>query len=208
MKLYYSPGACSLAPHIALREAGLSFETERVDLGTKRCAEGDYTQVNPKGSVPALKLDGGELLTEAAIVLQYVADQAPDKKLIPAPGTMERYRAQEWLNFIATDLHKGFSVLFGADRNVANSEGNQQLKHSARENLYRRLAVVGNRLEKNDYLLGSQFSVADAYLFTVLRWAKAFQVELGRYPGIERFMARMQARPAVKAALETESPKN
>lgn len=205
MKLYFSPGSCSLSPHIALREAGLAFELEKVDLRSKQLASGgDYTRVNPKGSVPALQLPSGEILTEGVAIVQYVADLAPEKKLAPKAGTLERYRLQEWLNFISTEVHKGFSPLFGADRMVSNPEGNAQLKAALTANLGRKFEILSVRLSERDYLMGD-FTVADGYLFTVLRWAKAFQLELPK--ALQRFQERVQARPAVSEALRAESPK-
>jgi glutathione S-transferase len=205
MKLYFSPGSCSLSPHIALREAALPFELEKVDLRSKEMASGgDYRQVNPKGSVPALKLPDGTVLTEGAALLQYIADQAPEKNLAPKAGTMQRYRLQEWLNFVATEIHKGFSPLFRADQMVTQAEGNAQFKAALIANLHNKFKILAEHLEKHEYLM-DHFTVADGYLFTVLRWAKAFKIELP--PAIQSFQERVQARPAVAAALKAESPK-
>lgn len=197
MKLYYSPGACSLSPHIVLREAGLDFEMERVDLKSKKTEHGnDYLEINPKGYVPALRLDDGELLTEGPAIVQYLADRVPARKLAPAAGTMERVRLQEWLNFISTELHKSHSPLF-------NPAAPEEWKTWMRDLIGRRLALVAKQLEGRDYLLGD-FSVADAYLFTVLSWGRFVNVDTSAWPVIGAYQARMAARPAVQAALKAE----
>jgi glutathione S-transferase len=198
MKLYYVPGTCALGPHIILREAGLDFELDRMDPATRRTASGeDYLKVNPKGSVPALRLDSGEVLTEAAVILQYLADRKPDSGLAPAAGTMERYRLAEWLNFIATDVHKQFSPFF-----------NPKLPEAWRENqlnvLNRRFEFLNERLKDRSWLMGERFSVADAYLFAVLSWTKLFDIDLGRWPVLAQYLARIAERPAVAAALKAE----
>ncbi|AUX43421.1 glutathione S-transferase [Sorangium cellulosum] len=198
MKLYFSPGACSLSPHIALREAGLEFDLEQVHLGTKKTKTGtDFTQINPKGYVPALELDTGEVLTEGPAIVQYIADQRPESGLAPPAGTLQRYRLQEWLNFISTELHKQFSPLFGP-------KTEEQQKDAARAYIGRRFDHVAQRLESNSYLMGEQFTVADAYLFTVLTWTNFAGIDLGRWPALARFAERVGARPAVQAALQAE----
>lgn len=198
MKLYFSPGACSLSPHIVLCEAGLAFETETVSLSTKTTASGqDYKTINPKGSVPALQLDDGQILTEGPAVIQYLADLAPSTQLAPAAGSIARYRLMEWLNFISTELHKGFSPLF----NPATPDLSKQM---ARDALAVRFDIVAHQLESADYLLGAQFSVADAYLFTVLRWTEAMQFDMGRWPAIAAYQTRIAARPAVRSAMLAE----
>lgn len=198
MKLYFSPGACSLSPHIVLLEAGLAFTTERVDLAIKSTASGsDYSAINPKGSVPALQLDDGQILTEGPAIVQYLADLAPAKQLAPAAGSMERYRLIEALNFISTELHKGFSILFNANMP-------QEAKAIARELLAKRIALVAQQLETTDYLCGQQFSVADAYLFTVLRWSAPLHLDLSPWPAIDAYLSRIAARPAVHQALLAE----
>ena len=198
MKLYLKPGACSLSPHIALEESGLPYETEVVDLKTKITASGaDFTKSNPKGYVPALLLDSGELLTEGAAIVQYIADQAPAKKLAPANGTIERYRLQSWLNFIGTELHKSCSPFF-------NPASGKEWKEIASANLERRLAYVNAQLEGRPYLLGEDFSVADGYLFTVLGWMKFIRIDLAKWPNLAAYVDRVAARPAVKAALKAE----
>ncbi|MCQ4166851.1 glutathione transferase GstA [Tahibacter harae] len=199
MKLYFSPGACSLSPHIVLRELGLPFEAIKVDLASKTTADGaDFRAVNPKGYVPALQLDSGEVLTEGPAIVQYLADQKPEAGLAPANGSMPRYRLQEWLNFISTEIHKQFSPLF----NPANPDS---VKDAQKAKLAQRFAEIAPVLEKQDYLTGSQFSVADAYLFTVLGWSKYFHIDLNQWPAIARYVDRVAARPAVAEALEVEA---
>ena len=198
MKLYYSTGACSLAPHIVLREAGFPFDLERVNLAGKKLASGgDYLEVNPKGYVPALKLDSGEILTEVAAILQYLADKAPEKQLAPAAGSMERYRLIEWLTFISTELHKSFSPLFKPNTP-------DETKQAARDLIAARLNIVENQLQGRDHLTGNQFSVADAYLFTVLNWARPMNIDLGQWPAVQAYMQRVAARPAVHDAMKAE----
>ncbi len=198
MKLYHKAGACSLSPHIVLREAGLDFELERVDLASKKTGSGgDYFGVNPKGYVPALALDDGQLLTEGPAIVQYLADLVPEKRLAPPAGTMERVRLQDWLNFIATELHKGFSPLY-------NPRAPEEWKSVARELLAKRIALVAERLTGRDYLMGDAFTVADAYLFTVLNWAAFAKVDLSPWPVLGAYQARVAARPAVRAALLAE----
>jgi glutathione S-transferase len=198
MKLYFSPGACSLSPHIILREAGLKFDTEKVSLSDKKTEKGaDYTTVNAKGYVPALQLDSGEVLTEGPAIVQYLADQVPEKKLVPAAGSMERYRAVEWLSFISTELHKSFGPLFKP--NVP-----EETKQAARDLLAKRLGFVAAKLEGSDYLMGNQFTVADAYLFTVLNWAGHVKLDLSPWPVLKAYHQRVAARPAVHAAMVAE----
>jgi glutathione S-transferase len=197
MKLYYSPGACSLSPHIVLREAGLSFEPVLASTKTKKLQDGtDYLTINPKGQVPLLELDDGSRLSEGPVIVQYIADQAPAKKLLPAAGTMERYRVMEWLNFITSELHKGFSPLF----NPALSD---DAKNVFRARLADRFKWVDAQLAGKAYLTGDQFTPADAYLFTVTRWAKPVGVEASG-ANLAAFMERVGARPAVQEALKAE----
>ena len=196
MRLFYAPGACSLSPHIVSRELNLPIKLERMEGKTHTLSDGaDYYALNPKGSVPALQLDDGQVLTEGAVIVQYLADQKPESGLLAKAG-MERYRVLEWLNFIATDLHRGMSPLF-------NPKVNEEGKASVKERLLQRLGVVAKRLETNEYLAGT-FSVADPYLFTVLRWTPRFEIDLKQWPSIDAFMKRMAERPAVKAALAAE----
>jgi glutathione S-transferase len=198
MKLYLYPGACSLAPHIVLREAGFSFDLEQVDLGTKLTAGGeDFSKINPKGYVPALRLDDGEVLTEVAVILQYLADHKPESGLEPGAGTMERYRVMEWLNFIATEVHKQFGPLF-------NPKINAEWKERQLSGLGRRFDYLAQHLSGKQYLMGDKFTVADAYLFTVLNWAGFLHVDIAKWPQLTDYLARVAARPAVKAAMEAE----
>ena len=198
MKLYYSPGACSLASHIALCETGLPFEIDRLIKTTKMTASGEnYLQLNPKGYVPAIKLDDGSMLTEGVAVLQYIADQKPDSGLAPKAGTMERYRLQEWLTYIATELHKSFSPLF-------NKAASEEMKNFARDALNKRMGYVEAQLAGKTYLLGEHFTVADVYLFVVLGWSKHVGVDLGSFPKIQEYMAQIAARPSVQAAMKAE----
>lgn len=198
MKLYYSPGACSLSPHIVLREAGLAFEPVLASTKTHKLQDGsDYYAINPKGYVPLLELDGGERLSEGPVIVQYIADQVPDKGLAPAAGTMARYRLQEWLNFITSELHKGFSPLF-------NPAVPEEAKAVFRKKLVERFTWVDGQLAGKNYLMGDAFSVADAYLFTVGSWAPHVGVDITGLANLGAFMARMGARPAVQAALRAE----
>jgi glutathione S-transferase len=196
MKLYYSPGACSQAPHIILLETCLPFEKVRVDLETKRTETGaDYLAITPKGAVPLLELDEGELLSENAVILQYIADQAPGWHLIPPYGTMERYRVLEWLNYIATELHKSFAPLF---------HPTGEPRAHAMDAIAARFDFVESRLGAALYLAGDDFGVADAYLFVVLGWARVFHFDFARWPGLKAFRQRVGERPAVRAALHAE----
>ena len=198
MKLYYSPGACSLSPHIVLRESGLAFEPVLANLKAHQLADGtDYYGINPKGYVPLLELDNGERLSEGPAIVQYIADQVPGKNLAPANGTMARYRMQEWLNFITSELHKGFSILF-------NPAMPDEAKALGRAKVSDRLKWVNEQLEGKPYLLGDAFSVADAYLFTVAGWAKHVGIDITPLTHLGAFMARMTARPAVQAAMKAE----
>jgi len=198
MKLYYAPGACSLASHIALHETGLPFAIEKVDFATKKTAGGDdFMQINPKGYVPAIKLDDGSLLTEGGAILQYIADQKPDSGLAPKAGTMERYRLQEWLTFIGTEIHKTFSPLF-------NKAAAEEVKTNARNLLTKRLGYVETQLANKPYLMGEKFSVADAYLFVVVNWSNFIGFDLSPFPKLREYMVRVAARPKVQAAMKAE----
>lgn len=198
MKLYYSPGACSLSPHIALHEAGLAFTPVLASTKSHKLQDGtDYYGINPLGYVPLLELDNGERLREGPAIVQYIADQVPDKKLAPAHGSMERYRLQEWLTFIGTEIHKGFSPLF----NPAMPEG---AKAIARSKLLERLTWVDGQLASQQYLMGNQFTVADGYLFTVTNWAPMVGVDITGLAHLAAYRARVGARPAVQAAMKAE----
>ncbi|MFM6929212.1 MAG: glutathione transferase GstA [Bdellovibrio sp.] len=197
MNLFYSPGACALASQIALREAGLKFELVKVDLKAKEYAGGDYKKVNPKGYIPALQLPNGELMTEGAVILQWIADQAPEKNLIPKFGTQDRYKAMEWLNYIATELHKGMGILFQPTLN-------DEAKQGARDRLQLRLAVLDSHLQKHPYILGESFSVVDAYAYNILRWSGIVNVDLSNHKALQSFVAKMAERPAVQEAVAAE----
>lgn len=198
MKLYYSPGSCGLASQIALREVGQTFELIKVDFKTKQTVEGDYFKVTPKGFVPALKLDDGDILTEGAVILQWIADQNPRHGLLPEFGTRERYTALEWLNFVASDLHKNMAVMFSSV-----VDGTTKLKF-AQVNLINKFEYIDEKLTGKDYVLGDRFSIADAYLYNVLSWVPRVNLDISGYEHIQKFMARMETRPSVRAALEAE----
>ena len=198
MKLYYSPGACSLSPHIVLREAGLPFELVLASTKTKKLADGsDYNLVNPKSQVPALELNDGQRLTEGPVIVQYIADLAPSSGLAPAAGSMARYRVMEWLNFITSELHKGFAPLFNPAM-VADA------KPIFAANVLARLSWVDTQLEGKSYLTGDTFTVADAYLFVVTNWTKFVGIDISGLKHLGAFMGRVAARPAVQAALKAE----
>lgn len=198
MKLFYKPGACSLSPHIALREAGMDFTMEKVDLATKKTEHGaDYLEINPKGQVPALQLEDGSLLTEGVAIVQFIADKVPDRQLLAPSGSMTRYHTLEWLNYIATELHKGFTPLFRPDTP-------DEFKPIARAALEKKFQYIEDELTEKQWLLGLRFTVADAYLFTVLRWPYAVKLDMNRFTHIADYMERMKARPAVAAALAAE----
>ena len=197
MKIYYAPGACSLAPHIALNEAGLDYDAIKVDLRKHQLADGtDYYSINPKGYVPLLELDDGQRLSEVAVILQHIADRKPGT-IAPAFGTMERYRVMEWLNFIATEIHKQFSPLWHAETPDATKE-------KQRATLAKRFAYLSETLSAQPYLTGDTFSIADAYLFTILNWAHKLKVDLAPWPALQHFMTRVAARPQVHATLVAE----
>ena len=198
MKLYYSPGACSLSPHIALHEAGLAFEAIPAPTKTHQLPDGsDYYQVNPLGYVPYLVLDSGEALREGPAIVQYIADQVPQKNLAPANGSMARYQLQSWLNFIGTELHKGFSPLFNP---AVPAEAKQVFK----DRLLSRLTWLDGELAGKQYLMGDQFTVADGYLFTVTNWPAMVGMDLSGLANLAAFRARVAARPAVQAAMKAE----
>ena len=198
MKLYYFSGACSLASNIALREAGLPFELVKVDRRTRKAADGlDFNEVNPKGYVPTLTLDNGEVLTENVAVLQYIADRNPASKLAPPAGTLERYRLMEWLGFISSEIHKNFSQLFRED-------AAEETRQYVRKVLSNRLDYLNRTIGDGPFLMGEQFTVADPYLFTVLGWGPHLDFDLGKWPQLQRYMERVGARPQVVEALKAE----
>jgi glutathione S-transferase len=198
MKLFYSPGACSLSPNIVAHEAGIELRLQKVDTKTKTVASpGDFWAINPKGYVPALELDDGQILTEGPTIVQYLADLKPQSGLIPPPGTLERYRVQEALGYVNSEIHKTYSPLFRA-------ETPEQVRVERQEYLLKRYALVDKKLEGRQYLFGNQFTVADAYLFTVTTWARAVKVDLSGLAQLQGFQERVAARPAVKAAMQAE----
>jgi glutathione S-transferase len=198
MKLYYSPGACSLSPHIALLEAGLPYDLVKVDLRAKKLENGDdFLQINPKGQVPALSLDSGELVTEGPVIVQMIADKAPGKNLAPARDSAERYKLLEWLNFITGELHKNFSPLF-------NPAIPDEVKNFFRDRIMGKFRYLDTQLAGRDYLMGKQFTVADGYLYTMLRWADGHKFDLAALKNLMAFKARVDARPKVQEALTKE----
>jgi glutathione S-transferase len=198
MKLYYSPGACSLSPHIALHEAGLAHELVKVDLKAKKTETGeDFAKINPKNQVPALMLDNGELVTEGPVIVQVIADKAAGKNLAPPNGTDERYKMQEWLNFTTSELHKNFSPLF-------NPAIPDEVKKFFSDRILGKFKYTDSQLAGRDYLMGKQFTVADGYLFVMLAWADRMKIDLSGMPNLMAFKARVAARPNVQAALKME----
>jgi glutathione S-transferase len=198
MKLYYSPGACSLSPHIALLEAGLPCELVKVDVRAKKLENGDdYLKVNPKGQVPALGLDSGEIVTEGPVIVQIIADKASAKNLAPARDSAERYKLLEWLNFITTELHKNFSPLF-------NPAIPDDVKKFFVDRIMGKFNYIESQLAGRDYLMGKQFTVADGYLYTMLRWADGHKLDLSALPNLMAYKARVAARPKVQEALTKE----
>ncbi|OOG39891.1 glutathione transferase GstA [Polaromonas sp. A23] len=198
MKLFFSPGACSLAPHIVLKETQQAFKLEKVDTATHTTAGGaDYYAINPKGAVPVLELENGERLTEGPIIAQYIADKAARADLLPAAGSMERYRVMEWQNYITSELHKTFTPLFNPDLDSS-------AKKTLASVLRKKYEWVNTQLQSKDYLLGQSFTVADAYLFAVTGWAKYVSLDLADLKHLQDFLARVAGRPAVREALKAE----
>jgi glutathione S-transferase len=198
MQLYFSPGACSLASHITAREAGISIELKRADTKTKKLVDGgDFYAVNPKGAVPALRLDDGQVLTEGVAIMQYLADQKPESNLVPKAGTLARYRVQEWLNYITSEIHKTYSPLW-------NPANDPKVKEFALANLEKKLDWTNAQLAGKKYLTGDTFTIADAYLYTVLNWSYFLNLGLDKWPALKEFHARVAARPKVQEALEAE----
>ncbi len=198
MKLYYGPGACSLSPHIVANEAGIEVQLERVDVGAKKVkTDGDFWKINPKGQVPALEISPGEVLTEGPAIVQYLGDQKPQSGLVPKAGSMERYRMQEMLGYINSEIHKAYSPLFSQTTPEATREDRKAY-------LKKRYKLLEDRLAGRDYLFGDQFTAADAYLFTVTRWAHAVKLDLSEFPNLQAFQKRVGERPAVKQAMKEE----
>jgi glutathione S-transferase len=199
MKLYFTPGACSLSPHIALIEAGLAYDLVQVDLRSKKLQSGeDYLAICPKGYIPALKLDDGQLLTEGAIIVQYIADQVPQKNLVPRAGSFERYRVQERLHFLATELHKAMGPLY-------NPKANDEFKEAVKERLRLRVSVLAQDLGQNPWMMGEAFTIVDGYAYYCLRsWQKHAQSDLAAWPNLESYFTRLSERPSVALALKEE----
>lgn len=196
MNLYYAPGACSLSPHIVAREAGLDIDLYKVDLKSHRTESGaDFTEINPKGYVPTLQLGGGEVLTEGPAIVQFMAEQKPDANLLPESGSLDRYRVQEWLNFISTELHKAFAPLF--------SDASDEEKQKAKKQISKRFDYVESQLN-GKYLVGDQFTVADAYLFTMITWLDHHKIDTSPWPKLQAYQKRVAERPAVQEALREE----
>jgi glutathione S-transferase len=197
MQLYYSPGACSLASHITLREAGLPFELKRADTKTKKLEDGgDYFAINSKGAVPALKLDNGQILTEGVVIMQYLADQKPESQLVPKVGTLERYRVLEWLNYVTSEIHKSFTPLFG--------DNDPAVKSYAVKSLEKKFGWLNQQLTGKTYLTGDTFTVADAYLFAIVNWTNFVGIDVAKWPALKAFQDRVAARPKVQEAIEAE----
>ncbi|HVS27143.1 MAG TPA: glutathione transferase GstA [Burkholderiales bacterium] len=198
MKLYYYPGACSMAPHIVLREAGYNFDLDKVDFAAMKTAGGeDYRKTNPKGYVPALKLDDGQVLTEVGVIIQYLADRKLESGLAPKAGTMDRYRLMEWVNFIATEVHKSLGAFF-------NPKMTPEWKEAQLALVGRRFDYLTAALDGKQYVMGDKFSVADAYLFTVLNWTNLHKIDMGKWPKLKDYMARVAARPTVQKTMKAE----
>lgn len=198
MKLYYAPGACSVSPHIVLQESGLKYDVEKVNLGEGKTESGaDFKAINPKSQVPTLQTDDGSILTEGAVIVQYIADHAPNADLIAKPGTMDRYRTQEWLNFTASELHKNIGPLFRPTTPEA-------YKTVAMQTMDRKLGDLERHLKGKQYLMGDKFTVADAYCYTILRWSPRANIDLAKYPNVKAYHDRVAARPKVQEVLKSE----
>jgi glutathione S-transferase len=198
MKLYYAPGACSLAPHIVAHETGIALDLEKVDTKTKALASGgDFRNINPKGYVPALRLDDGSILTEGPVVSQYLADLHPESGLAPLAGSLERYRLLEWLGYINSEIHKNYSALF-------DPTTRQETRQEKTDYLRKRYDLIEQRLATNSFLLGERYTIADIYLFVVTNWSRVVKMDLSDFPNLLAFQKRVVARPAVQAALKAE----
>lgn len=209
MNLYFSPGACSFAPHIVMNELGMPVNLVKVDMASKITATGeDFTKINPNGYVPAIKLDDGSILTEGVAIMQYLADKKPEAELVPKFGTMERYRLMEMMNFLTTEIHKGYSPLFGASHMVKGEEAVVQLKEFTKTKLAKRFGHLSVILSDRPYLMGDKMTIADVYLFTILRWSGAVHVDLKPFAKLVEFVKRMTDRPSVQAAIKAEGLKH
>ncbi len=204
MKLFFSTGTCALAPHIVMAELNMVYELEAVNLKDKTCASGDFYKINMKGSVPALKMENGEILTEGAIISQYLVDQKNEGTLLPKFGTNDRFRALEWMNFISTDIHKNFSPLFSAERSYASLETQNEVKNVYKKILTDKFNFIAEKLGQNDYLMGNQFTIADAYMFTCLAWTKYVGLDLNNWSNLTSYMKRVSERPAVMRAMKEQ----
>jgi glutathione S-transferase len=202
MKLYYSKAACSLAPHIVLEELGTNYELIAVDLRKEPTPE--FLSINPMGAVPVLVLDNGQAITEDAVILQYLADTKPETNLVPRSGTLDRYRLQEWLNFIATEIHKGFSPLWIVEALTSSVEAQEQIRKFTIGDLSRKFDVIVHKLGNQPFLMPLGYTVADAYLFTILNWSKILKIDLSAWPALVEYMERVQSRPATQRALKAE----
>jgi glutathione S-transferase len=204
MKLYFTPGACSLAPHIVMHELGMAFETEKVNLREKTTAAGNFLTVNPKGQIPTLKLDSNEFMTEGVAIMQYLADQKPEMNLVPKWGSIERYRAIEWLNFTSTEIHKAYTPLFFADRYVTEETARAGFVANCKASLLKKIEWVEAQLNGKDYLMGKDFTICDAYMFTCLSWSTHVAVDLSPFKNITAWNSRVYARKGVQAAMKAE----
>lgn len=204
MKLYFSPGACSLASHIVLCETGTHFEIEKVDTKAKTCASGDYLKITPKGMIPALRMNNGEILTEGAAILQYVADLHAESNMLPKMGTTERYRTIEAVNYVATELHTIYGALFKADTFIADEAVRSTFKAAMKAELTKKLNYIETQLAKNEFFAGKTFSIADAYLFTCWNWNQHLGVDSTQWKAISAWSSRIYARPAVQKAMQAE----
>lgn len=204
MKLFYTPGACSLTPHIVMAELNMVYELDMVNLSEKTCTTGDFRLINPKGSVPALKMEDGEVLTEAAVICQYLTEQTPGNTMLGKFGTMERTRTLEWMNYIATEIHKNFTPVFAVEKMFKNTETQTEVKNFYKNSLNLKFAYLSEKLGQNDYLTGKEFTIADAYLFTCLSWTRYVGMDLTPWSNLTGFMKRVSERPAVMKAMKEE----
>ena len=204
-KLYFSPGACSLSPHIALTESGIPFTIDKIDMKTRTTSTGkNFKEINPKGQVPTIETKEGKVLTEGAAILQYIADQFPEKEFLPKHGTWERTHANEVLNFVASDLHKSMGFLFSIDSLVTHKEGNEELRKNSIHNLGKKFDYISDLLKNQPFLLGPKFSFVDAYAFTVLNWHGWLKIDLANWPTIVSYLDRVKAQPSVQKAMKAE----
>jgi glutathione S-transferase len=204
MKLYYSPGACSLAAHIVMAELNMAYEIEAVNLSDKTCMTGDYKKINMQGCVPALKMDNGEILTEGSIITQYLADQKNDGMILGKFGTTERYRTLEWMNFISMEIHKNFSPLFSTDKKFTNTQTQEDVKNYFKTILTEKFNFVSEKMNTNLFLMGNNFTIADAYMFTCMTWAKYVGMDMGQWSNLNTYMSRVMERPSVLKAMREE----